>query len=200
MSRMLLGFALVSLVVFCAQAASADSIPIGVVAFNEFIPASSPVPGLNTFDIANLTGGLLAPAPGLATVEIFNGSLLLTFSDGSTQSFAITGLSPFPLIPGFNPTAIFSSDTLFLSAVLTGTLDVTFVQLNDGTTTNLVETFSATLNPLAGDTFLAPCTFGSTLCAQAPIVAAPVPEPGTIFLLGMGMAVYCVRRQKMLKR
>jgi hypothetical protein len=200
MSRLFLGLALVLVAVFCPQTASADGIPIGVFAFDVFIPASSPLPGLNTFDIANETGGLLAPALGLATTEIFNGSLTLTLSNGSTQSFPITNVSPTSLIPGFNPIATFSSDTMFLSAVLTGTLDVTSAQLNDGTTINLVDTFSATLNPLPGDTFLTPCTFGSTSCAEAPIFASPVPEPGTIFLLGAGMAICWAQRKKFLKR
>jgi PEP-CTERM motif len=173
--------------------ALADSVPIGQISFDVNIPAQAGLPGVNSFDLLNITGGLTDPSrPGVLDVITLSGQLSLSELVGGTT---VSQTIPFTSI-GLLTTDLFdiSSDVQILSATLTGTLDNTFVTLNGGTSpVTLSSSFSVT-DPFNGGIPLTACD-GTNTCSQG-ILSATVAEPGSLLLLGSGIGSFLLRKRR----
>jgi hypothetical protein len=161
----------------------ADELPIGYISWDVTIPGSA-----GEFDIANQTGPNSsgdATFPVSTTVNLSSLSLTVDFTDGSTQTY---GSSYFSLdLDGlsFDGTTIPIGGTnpLPIEATLTGIFSPTSLTLFDGSTPSISPTFSAELsdtpNLVDGDL--------AVIYAGTSGPAAPVPEPGTWLLMGIGI-------------
>jgi hypothetical protein len=154
------------------------------------------------FDITNGTGPNSTPFPDttfpIVTQLALSGlSLTVHFTDGSTSVFgpayfslALDGESmngsPIP-IGGLNP--------LPTSATLTGNLSPLAITLNDGTTTTILPGFTATILPDAGSRTLVDGDL-AIIMTNTGSTTAPVPEPATIVLVGLGVAGAMRRRRQ----
>jgi hypothetical protein len=158
-----------------AQALSGDSVDVGVLSFNALNPGSGGSPGVNDFEIDNLTGPIFSLPPDFPLIDsvTFGGlQLSLTGSEGmQTVTVGDTG-------PGFNtPSSLqFLDSTTFSEVVLQATLSQTSFTLSDGTmfladSNSLV----ATLNPSAGPSLIPGVDF--VLLSVSGSVTSAVPEP-----------------------
>jgi hypothetical protein len=201
MRRHLLTASLTLLLALWTQSALADSVPLGQISFDSTIPAAGGLPGVNSFDLLNLTGGLISPpSPGVVDVITLSGQLTLTESVGgssSSQTISFAGVGPFSM-----DLFRISSDVQILSATLTGTLDNTLVTLNGGSgPVTLSSSFTVT-DPFNGENGLIACdgTNGST-CSQGSLSVSTststVPEPGTLLLLASGLGSFLLWRRRL---
>lgn len=159
----------------------ASAVPIGIVSFDTFIPGPD---GLNAFSVANFTGDFSLPPdfPVFGPLAFLNGTLSLTRQDGATEIFTAGDVGP-----GVFGDALFPDFDLFVSATFSATLSAQDFLLADGTT--LVAPSNAilvTLLPSAGE-FLLPGDFAIIDIDAAPPTQS-VPEPGSLALLGTGLA------------
>ena len=183
MRRCLLAIALVIAAGVCIEPALADSVPIGQISFDVAIPTLLGLPGVNSFDLTNLTGGsITAPSPGVIDLITLSGQLTLVESGGGTQNITFTSV-------GLGTIDLFdvASDVQILSATLTGTLDQTLVTLNGGTSPVTLSSSFVVTDPFNGAIGLTACD-GTNTCSQG-VLSATIPEPGTLLLLGSGISV-----------
>jgi hypothetical protein len=160
------------------------ALPIGFISWDVVTPGSA-----GEFDITNQTGpnSSVFPDPTwlvTTSVSLSGLSLKVDFTDGSTTIF---GSSYFTLAgDGLSftgdPIGIGGTNPLPTDATLTGTLSPIAIALNDGSTLTLAPGFSATV-PFS---FLG-LNDGDYAILDAAPALAPVPEPGTLMLLGTGI-------------
>jgi len=176
------------LTVVVGATASADSVDVGTVNFDSFIPDAPGSAGVNTFDISNFTGdpntggNAFPPFFPVLTFMNFNDlSLSVTESDGTVLAPISLGTAG----PGdtyFND-ANFVDTLGFSSATLMGEFSPTSVTLSDGTTVTVGGDFSATILPSAGDALTASTDY-AVIVAQTEVVAAP--ESSSVVLFSCG--------------
>ena len=159
----------------------AQAIPVGFVSFNQFIPPDPRLifPGVIDFSVSNLTGIAFALPPDFPVGDslTFAGSALSVALEGGTSQVESLGdLGPGDLSGSLSP------DTINVtSATFTATLNQTSFLLSDGSTfVALSPALSATILPSSGP-FLSAGDF-------AVLDVAPIPEPGTLVLMGSGLA------------
>jgi PEP-CTERM motif len=190
MGRYLLAVTLVMVAGVCTQPAFADSVPIGQISFDVTIPAEVGLPGVNSFDLTNLTGGsITAPSPGVVDLITLSGQLTLVESVGGAQTISFTSV-------GLGVTDLFDvpSDVQIVSATLTGTLDQTLVTLNGGTSPVTLSTSFLVTDPFNGGIALTACD-GTNTCSQG-VLSASVPEPGILLLLASGITALLLLRRR----
>jgi hypothetical protein len=163
------------------------------------------VPGLNTFDLYNLTGGVISP-DGVVNPEVFSGTLTVDVAGVGNEVFTYSGVD----IAGDNAMlASFLPGTDILSAELT-------LLLSNSTAVNVFDdngnqelanlsTVPGTSLPLNGGAQLTPCDGTGNPCSDAAIYvnAAPatsVPEPSTLWLLASGLGGVLAVRRRWLRR
>jgi hypothetical protein len=154
--------------VFSATA-SANSIPVGTLSFDVLNPqgSSGATLGLDVFNATQPFGG-----SSITTQLTFsNLSLFVNLSSGTTQNVALSATDNFG---DFSSGAAFVAGDV-VSATLTGTLGPLGVMFSDGSTANILPTFSTTLTGALGG----PLGNGDF----ALINASTVPEPGSLVLL-----------------
>jgi len=175
----LAGLALVMLV--GAGPAAADQIPVGGVFYDPFILGQPGFPGIDVFDVSNLTGlAFLPPSFPAATNLNFN-NLILTvlLSGGGQQSFSVGTASP-----GFTTLGPQFLDTLGItSASLTGNFASTSITLADGSVVQINGTFSSTILPSSGSTLAAGADSAVIFATRS---ITNVPEPPSLLMLGAG--------------
>ncbi len=181
--------------------AQAD-VNLGFISFDSLIPGAAGSPGVNAFTIANFTGDpafggyALPPTFPITTALTFlNCSLALT-SNGSTT---ILNLGDIPA-GFFSSTLLQFADTeTFSSAIFAGTLDVSTVQLADGSTITLTPmAFATGLLPSGGPTLTAGTDF-AVIDSASTMVSTPEP-PVAILLPGCFLALLLWQRRSRIAR
>lgn len=178
----------------------AGEVTVGLLSFDQFIPASGTTPGVNAFDIYNFTGSTWGSFAGLPyasdPLSFTNATLTVEYELACTTVICPHVVVVFPktvnlgdIAPGElldssgNPIAQFPSTDLFLSATLTATLTPATFQLSDGTTFTAGGSITANLTAPPNHFLVAGTDF-------APINAQPAqitPEPSPLVELIVGL-------------
>jgi hypothetical protein len=177
MRRLLIGTVLLACISCFPLLTRADSgsVLVGLVEYDSNGP-------INSFYVTNLTDAGLDP--GISTDVNFTG---LTFSvTDATGSSSAPG-SPIADIPSAGNSAdVFDSiATDLVSATVTGSFDVTFVTLSDGTQVFIDPTFTASILPSCGDALVPDCDYAAIEAEIVP--SAATPEPGTLLLISSAL-------------
>ena len=172
----------------------ADPIPIGLLTFDLFTPSANGSPGVNAFNISNLTGTFDLPPdfPAATALTLLNATLTVDPSGGAPQDIFLGDIQPGQLLDsGGNPLPVLQfPDTInFTSAGLVATLSPATFMLSDGSTFVGGATIALTLSPSSGPVLVAGTD--SALIAAQP--AAGVPEPGSFILFGTALAAVLQR-------
>ncbi len=182
-----------------APAASASTISLGAFSYDTFIPAGTGSPGVDAFDLANLTGAFDLPPdfPVSDSLTFQSAILTLTLSDSSQQIFDLGDIGPGFLLDGNgNPVVQVAGDQVFTSAEFMATLSATNFMLFGGTDfTSSSDAIDIVLLPAAGPSLTADVDQITIDVANTP--AASVPEPGTGLLAlvaGTGLLWGAARR------
>lgn len=183
--------------------AAAADIPLGYISYDLTTP-----PGEAEFDIFNQTGPNSSVFPDTTwpvstSVTLSNLTLTVMYSGGGTHTFTPgyftvqpdgLSLDGTPLSTAANPPAGLAGA---IGATLTGTFDETALTLNDGTTVTIDPSFSAVISDPGGLTdgdfaviFASPASGGGG--------GSAVPEPGSLFLVGTGLASLAGLRRRYL--
>ena len=160
MTRILITIALVPFLYLLAVPAQANIASVGTLSYDTFIPGSSGFPGVDAFNLSNLSGGFSLPAdfPVTDSLTFQSARLTLTFSDLSQEVFNLGDIGPgFLLDPSGNPVVQVPSDQLFASAEFTATLSPGSFALFNGTSFVADSTsLDVLLQPSSGPTLGAP--------------------------------------------
>lgn len=191
-NRFLQRFILV--VVMCLPALQANTLDLGFISFDVFIPGLPGLPGSNIFSINNFTGDPLLGGfaldpvfPSFTPVTFMNSTLSLVDSGGFTQVVLLGDLDPGTFTP---PSLEFSDTVSFAAATFSATLSTTIFQLSNGTTFTAVSpNISVTLLGSSGP-FLTPGVDSAIIFVDA------VPEPTSWVLLPvLGVLSRLLRRR-----
>jgi len=175
--------------------ALADTINVGFISFDGFIPGSSGSPGVNEFSINNFTGdpglgGSALPADfPIFTFLTIQGAQLTVVEPSGHEVFALGDLTP-----GTVTSDLFTASTDILSATLSGTISQTSLALSDGTTFTVESaSIDATVFP-SSPPFLSPTDNGLITVSNTAVTA--VPEPATWCLLLVGVLPFMFKQIK----
>ncbi len=188
-------FAVLTATLLSQSISQAASLPIGFVSVD---PMGSPS-STATFDISNMTGPDDSAYPDTTfpvatSLAISDPILTLFFQNGGSVTESGTEFSS-DGNGGYTGNFLLDLASFpILDGVLTGSIDTTTVQLNDGVTTDQIySSFSANILPNSGPV-LQIGDFGI-------IDATATPEPGSWALLGSGLlALFLLRRWRFRRR
>lgn len=185
-------FGICSLGIFLAftiPAISFGSIaPAGVFSFDNLIPAMTSAPGVNVFDITNLTGDpdsggyALPPDFPIFASLVFQNATLTLDTGSSTLTIPLGDIGPGPLAD--TSPVQFPDIMSFVSATFTATLSQTVLPLWDSSTfVANSPTVTVELLPSSGP-FLQAGVDSAVI-----VLDNSVPEPATPFFVFVGIAV-----------
>ena len=122
----------------CSTFALCDTVNLGFITFDVLSPATGTTPGVNVFNITNLTGDpllsgfALPPDFPVVTSVIFLDSTLTLDDGGPLPGISLGSIDPGPFTP---PGSLqFPDTTAFTSVIFSATLNQTSLLLADGTT------------------------------------------------------------------
>jgi len=171
--------------------ASASTLVTGLISYDVVIPAGT-APGVDALDIFNFTGPAYGPFAGtpyvVDPVNFFNATLTVYLAGGGSDVQQIG-----TLFPGETSPIGFPSTTQITSAVLTATLGQSILALSDGSTFMALADITVDLLPSSGGALTAGVDFAAI---DAQSVPAPVPEPGTVILLPLGILTMLARGRR----
>ena len=178
-------------------AAFCDTVNIGLISFDVFIPGDINTPGVDVFNIYNFTGdpssGGFALPPDFPAMEslTFLSSSLTLMSGGSPLAIPLGDLGPGALSP--TDPVQFPDTSLFTGAIFTATLSQTGFLLSDGSTFHVGSpTITAELLPSSGPSLVAGTDFAVITVSNV----SNVPEPRTALLLGTVLALLIAINRK----
>ncbi len=179
--------------------AHASTISVGVLSYDTFIPPGGDgSPGVDAFDIANLTGGFSLPPdfPVTDSLTFEDAVLTLTLTDSSQQVFDLGDIGPGFLLDGSgNPVVQVSSDESFTSAELTATLSPTTFMLFDGSTfTADSASLDILLLPSSGPTLTVDVDQTTIDVSSAAAASTPEPAGAALVLTGCFGLLFWLRR------
>ena len=160
---------------------------IGSLSFDSGI-----VPGYNSFDLTNLTGGIISP-DGIADAETFSGTLTVDVSGVGNETYTYSGVD----INGNNATL---ASFLPSADILSATLSLT---LSNSTGVNVYGDHGGAtvvnLEPVADTTLVSPATgSAAAIYVNAEPTGTVIPEPSTLWLLGSGLASILATKRRWL--
>ncbi|MDE3178379.1 MAG: hypothetical protein KGM47_01865 [Acidobacteriota bacterium] len=198
--------------------ARAGEVTIGLLSFDQLIPANGSVAGINAFDLYNFTGPTYGPLVGPPyasdSLTFANAKLTVKYELACTtpicphviavftQSLDLGDIAPGELLDtNGNPIAQFPSTYLFLSSTLTATLSPTTFTLSDGTTFTAAGSITAGITLPSGSFLVAGTDFTAINAEQSS--AIPTPEPSTLALLladliGLFIFSFLLKRRRLL--
>lgn len=178
------------------------TVTVGAFTFDEFIPAADTTPGVDAFNITNLTDlGIDLDGNGIVAPALNFLDLVATLVDaaGASSSTLLGSLAANSVLAdgtGVSP-LLFPDTQLFTSAVLTGSVEGFTAQLADGSVfTAALSPFTATLLPSNGTSLAAGADFALIAITGDVSQPAPVPEPGTLLLFATGSAAALCRKAR----
>lgn len=194
--------ALTALTVALAGAAHADNVAVGILSFDVLIPGDTTTPGVDAFDISNLTGdptlgGFALPPdfPTLASLTFLNSTL--TLSNGASSQIVNLG----DIAPGvFSDLSLqFVDGTPFTSAIFSATLSATSLNISGAAQDFVADSanLTATLLPTAGTGLTAGVDLVVLNVSGSFPPPPTVPEPSTaepILAVGM-LAVWLLNKR-----
>lgn len=174
----------------CPTICRADTLLIGQISFDSGVS-----PDGNTFDLYNLTGGLIDP-DGIVDNEVFSGTLAVMPVGGSTTVYTFSDIDDTGGPSGGTIATLLSSEQI-ASATLSLTLgNSSGVNIYDDSGNPAVVDLLGVSDPslpLNGSLALTPCDGSGSTCSSAAIYVdtappvSPVPEPGTVWLALAGL-------------
>jgi hypothetical protein len=174
------------------------TIDIGALSYDTFIPAIDGAPGVDAFDIANLTGpySLVPDFPVIDSLTFQSAILTLTLSDSSKQVFDLGDIAPgFLLDGGGNPVVQVPTTETFSSAEFTATLSPTAFTLSGPSP---FQAYSPSLDifllPTAGPALTA--DLDGTIIDVSNTAPSTVPEPPVTGLVVSGLLCVAFRLQQ----
>lgn len=175
-----------ALVGLSLQPARGDSINIGAVSFDGFIPADVNTPGVNAVDVGNFTGGFALPPdfPVASDLVFQNATLTLNLIGQAPQVIALPDIGPgFLLDSGGNPLVLVPGDESVSSVKFSAVLSPLVFGLDGGSSVSAnSSSIEVLLVPSSGDHLIA----GVDL-ATISVSTSPVPEPATAATLLFGL-------------
>jgi hypothetical protein len=180
--------------------ALANPLLIGALSYDTGV-----VPGVDTFDLYNLTGGVISP-DGVVDPEVFSGTLTVDVAGVGDEVFTYNDVD----IYGDNATlASFLPSTDILSAelslLLSNSAAVNVFDDNGNLAVANLSGVPETSLPLNGGAQLTPCDGTGNLCSSAAIYvnavpATSMPEPSALWLLASGLGSVLVVRRRWLRK
>ncbi len=191
---MLFRHILLSLLVLSASPiAQANIALLGTFSYDTFVPAGSGSPGVDAFNLSNLTGAFDLPPdfPVSDSLTFLGGAVTLTDPDLTQQVFTVGDLAPGFLLDGSgNPLIQVSSNQLFISAEFTATLSPTSFMLYDGSTfTPDTVSVDVLLLPSSGPDLIA----DSDQTTLAAVQNSGSPEPASFLLAAAALTGLALR-------
>jgi hypothetical protein len=174
----------------------AATILIGTLSYDTFIPGGSVSPGIDAFNISNLTGSFDLPPdfPVSDSLTFQSASLTLTLGDLSQQVLDFGDIGPgFLLDPSGNPVVQVPGNEAFASAEFTATLSPGSFTLSDGTTFKADSTaLDVVLDPSSGSTLVADVDQTTIGVTQTIAITTPEPASRSLVLLAFAGLVFWV--------
>jgi hypothetical protein len=196
---------LVALVACASVPAQADPIAIGLLSFDNILAPTTTGPGVNAFDLSNLTGPYgLFDLSASDSLTFLNAVLTLNPGGGAASTTMDLGdVLPGPLTDSNgNPLVTFPTDDSFVSATFTADLTPDLAplsfHLSDGSIFDAASPISVSLTLSQGESDLMPGDFAVIYADPAPVTPVPEPASGTLLATGM-IGCFCLLRMRSIR-
>ncbi len=170
-------------------------VEVGLASYDQFIPQGAG-PGVNAFDVLNLTGAFALPPDAPVDTPLTFQNLMLSVhqSGGGTLTYSLGSLDPGVLLDvNGNPVVQVPDSSAFTSATLSGTISPAAFVLNGTGVTVSPASFTATILPSSGH-LLQVGDSANILINVVPSHSTSVPEPASIACFGLGLLLLASRK------
>jgi hypothetical protein len=186
---------------FCLLAATArgNTVDVGALSYDTFVPAGIGSPGIDAFDLSNLTGAFSLPPdfPVIDSLTFGSAKLILTLSDLSHKTFILGAIGPgFLLDLSGNPIVQVPGDEAFVSAEFTATLSPLIFTLSGGKSFNAGSgSIDALLLPSSGSTLTVDLD-QTAIAISSPALTVPEPSAGYLLASGLLLLAWNLQRRR----